>query len=442
MMGIDATDLSQTMRDAICIVRGLRYRYIWIDALCIIQDSTDDWLSEASKMSSVFSGAVVTIAVADAHDHSQGIFRQRVARCTRPFYIPYMKGIPHRDRINVDGEANYYLFPRSELVGAGARRKGTLDTRGWILQKQLLSTRILYYDRDQIYWDCITLSASESSPITASLLEEKDPDEIWALKLVRRTLVGPLASEALRHRISDAWVEIIKNYSARELTIQEDRLIALKGILEPLKKILGEDPIAGMWRQDFWRQLTWWIDKPAQSYTGESPYSAPSWSWLAVSQRVYYHNSLLVDHPKEQAVAHKFTEFRPYSFMLDHVESEQLPGNSGVTGAMKVTAKAFSYHLTAVDLKKPVYKRWHQARLKLNTGRWMLYRTIHLPVNLQCLIVAEEAVAKMVVCICAVPDEKQPDKWIRVGLCHWDGLAWQIPSFTSQTPETGTFTII
>lgn len=129
---INPAELSETMRNAITIVRNLGYRYLWIDALCIIQDSTEDWLTEASKMSSVFSGAVLTIAAADAEDHTQGVFRKRVARCTRPFHIPYMKGMPHRDRVNCDSEANYYIFPRSDLVGAGSRPKGTLDTRGWV----------------------------------------------------------------------------------------------------------------------------------------------------------------------------------------------------------------------------------------------------------------------------------------------------------------------
>lgn len=132
LKGIPAAELSETMRNAITVVRSLGYRYLWIDALCIIQDSTDDWLSEASKMSSVFNGAVLTLAVADAEDHTKGIFRKRVARCTRPFHIPYMRGIPHRDRVNVDGEAHYYIFPRSDLVGTGTRPKGTLDTRGWM----------------------------------------------------------------------------------------------------------------------------------------------------------------------------------------------------------------------------------------------------------------------------------------------------------------------
>jgi hypothetical protein len=440
--GIDMTELSQIMQDAIRIVLGLGYRYLWIDALCIIQNSPDDWLSEASKMSSVFSGAVVTIAVADAENQSEGIFRPRYAQCLRPFYVPWLKAIPHRDRMHIDNEAKYYIFPRTNLVGGGTRTKGTLDTRGWVLQEQLLSTRILYYDKGEIYWDCITLSASESSPISASLLEVTNPDEIWAQKLVRRTLAGSINGRTLRTRISDAWVEIIKNYSGRILTKQSDRLIALKGIIEPLKVILGEDQVAGMWRENLWVQLTWWTQAPSSSADTTNGFPAPSWSWLTVQKRVYYHNSLLGESPEKDNVAHKFTELRPFYFVIDHVESEQLPGNTGIVGTMAVTAKCFPYRLTDKDLKKILYKRWNRTTLKLNTGRWMLDAPQELPLDIHCLIVAEDAVAKMLVCLCIVPDEAHDGKWRRIGLCHWDGLAWQIPSFVGTEPETRMFTLV
>jgi hypothetical protein len=70
----------------------------------------------------------------------------------------------------------------------------------WIQQSTRADTVNTYpvLRRGQVYWDCVTLSASESSPITASLLEEKDPDESWAFKIVRRTLVGSLTGETRR----------------------------------------------------------------------------------------------------------------------------------------------------------------------------------------------------------------------------------------------------
>jgi hypothetical protein len=47
--GILMSDLPQTFKDAIWITRRLGYQYIWIDSLCIIQDSAEDWEAE-SKM--------------------------------------------------------------------------------------------------------------------------------------------------------------------------------------------------------------------------------------------------------------------------------------------------------------------------------------------------------------------------------------------------------
>jgi hypothetical protein len=445
LKGIDLDDLTPIMRDAIHIVRSLGYRYIWIDVLCIIQDSSDDWLSEASKMSSVFSGAVLTIAVADAIDHSQGIFRKRLALCTRPFAIPYMQKKHYRDRTQLEGEGEYYVFPRSKLVSAGARSKGTLDTRGWVLQEQLLSTRILYYDNGEIFWDCITVSASESSPISASLLNELDPDETWALKLIRRILAGSTTGDTLRARISDAWLEIIKNYSARDLSHQTDRLIALEGIVEPLKWILREEPIAGMWRGQLWRQLTYWMtaqDAESYSHHPKNTFLAPSWSWLSAHARLYYHNSLLGENPQKETVSHKFTDLQPYYFDMEAVDAQQLPDAKGVTGTMIVTAQSFPYRITANDMKKPVFKRWNKAKLKINTGRWMLDRPVQLPLEVQCLIIAEDTIAKLLVCICVVPDEEQGDRWRRIGLCHWDGLAWQVPSYVGKEPKKRRFMIV
>ncbi|KAF1966014.1 HET-domain-containing protein [Bimuria novae-zelandiae CBS 107.79] len=48
MHAIPMHTLSNSIRDAISIVKRLSIHYLWIDALCIIQDSQEDWLAEAS----------------------------------------------------------------------------------------------------------------------------------------------------------------------------------------------------------------------------------------------------------------------------------------------------------------------------------------------------------------------------------------------------------
>src|SRR5687768_16022479 len=71
---IPLTDLSQTFEDAFAVTSSLGYRYIWIDSLCIIQDSTEDWATESSKMGEVYAHAAFTIAATAAGEGSKGLF--------------------------------------------------------------------------------------------------------------------------------------------------------------------------------------------------------------------------------------------------------------------------------------------------------------------------------------------------------------------------------
>lgn len=60
--------LPKTMQDAITVCRKLSIRYLWIDALCIIQGSDGDFETEAPRMEPVYTGSLFTIAAADSED--------------------------------------------------------------------------------------------------------------------------------------------------------------------------------------------------------------------------------------------------------------------------------------------------------------------------------------------------------------------------------------
>jgi Heterokaryon incompatibility protein (HET) len=72
--GIFIANLSITFQDSILITRNLGARYLWIDALCIIQDSKPDWENEAAKMGAIYSRALLTISVDLSSDASGGCF--------------------------------------------------------------------------------------------------------------------------------------------------------------------------------------------------------------------------------------------------------------------------------------------------------------------------------------------------------------------------------
>jgi hypothetical protein len=55
------SSLPETFQDAITVTRHLNLQYLWIDSLCIIQDSRTDWEIESARMASVYRGSYVTI---------------------------------------------------------------------------------------------------------------------------------------------------------------------------------------------------------------------------------------------------------------------------------------------------------------------------------------------------------------------------------------------
>jgi hypothetical protein len=73
-----------TFRDAFTVTRALGHRYIWIDALCIIQDDPQDLNREMAKMGDIYHNSTVTIFAGKGPHSSSGLFALR----NGPFYKP------------------------------------------------------------------------------------------------------------------------------------------------------------------------------------------------------------------------------------------------------------------------------------------------------------------------------------------------------------------
>lgn len=71
-------DMPQTIQDAFRICRELGFRYLWVDAICIIQDSKQDWHSEALNMVSIYRNAHLTISVDLSDSVELGCFNEQI----------------------------------------------------------------------------------------------------------------------------------------------------------------------------------------------------------------------------------------------------------------------------------------------------------------------------------------------------------------------------
>lgn len=78
------------------------------------------------------------------------------------------------------------------------------------------------------------------------------------------------------------WFRIIKNYSSRKLSFQSDKLVAISGLAQKMRHLLGEDVyIAGIWKSNLLHSLLWSANKSSLKRSVE--YCAPSWSWASMN---------------------------------------------------------------------------------------------------------------------------------------------------------------
>ena len=135
--------LTKTFKEAVQVTRALGIRYLWIDSLCIIQDDQDDWVREASRMSSVYQNAQITIAAAASDSGDKGLF------CRSPEYEV-------QDQ-STEGESCSFIFraPRSHMDGYSAQQtKLPLAQRSWAFQERFLSPRVLHYTSVELCFEC------------------------------------------------------------------------------------------------------------------------------------------------------------------------------------------------------------------------------------------------------------------------------------------------
>jgi len=167
---------------------------------------------------------------------------------------------------------------------AHSRELGDLDTRGWALQEQVLSERVLYITRTGLFWECLDGSMSESCPCGIP----KPTDLFRAAddrNLKKYILQKELPLEA-REGLMCMWRRnIVEEYSGRYLTYEEDRLVAAASITTKLATRLNDECLVGIWKRDAVRSLVWHTAAP---FSRPDNLVFPSWSWYSIKGPVVY----------------------------------------------------------------------------------------------------------------------------------------------------------
>ncbi|KAM0159396.1 hypothetical protein ACHAQE_005080 [Botrytis cinerea] len=249
--------LPQTLHDAVILTRKLGEHYIWIDSMCILQDSGEDWEFEASNMASIYGSAVMTIVAASSSVYG-GITNRR---------NPLRNSAASLDLQDGFSKSTIYVLPNGQIRNTPL--PPPTDSRGWCYQEDLLSSRLVKLTTKSVIWQCL---GNKSNPNTRSQgLEQliKHPPYRWY------TL----------------WYRLIEQYSNKSLTYPKDRLLAFYGIACDKA---GDAYLAGLLKTDPWASLLWCRDenqiqrRPGHRY---KEYVAPSWSWASLDAPVLFYEA-------------------------------------------------------------------------------------------------------------------------------------------------------
>lgn len=290
MRALPLEALPKTIRDAIIFTRALGIQYIWIDSLCIIQDSQEDKEHELSRVANIYKGAVLTISAARAsscYEGFLGLQEDRIALLQDSVTLPMN---------NLDGVIGNVLFYHSRLRVRRDEDTPPIDLRAWTYQEQLLSPRVVSFHKDAMEWSCPSLLLSDDG-MSNEELQVTDPVYLRLTEpfLKRTSYLSPLfycSSQDLdkypEHlaSLSEDWWTAVYEYTLGLLSDLDDRLPAIAGIASEFHRITGDTYIAGLWRSSLSKDLLWRCAYMSASDTGSRTfkYNAPTWSWASTHQ--------------------------------------------------------------------------------------------------------------------------------------------------------------
>jgi hypothetical protein len=279
--GIPMHDMPDTFRDAVIITRRLGIRHLWIDSLCIVQDSLSDWNAEAGTMGNIYEYGLINIAADTASGCEDGIFPRREKPCIIKLPLDSQKQNIHSEMYARCGRWDSY---RPGILGD----ESTLTSRGWCLQESMLSPRTLHYAKQQLFWECrhFTFAEVNMQPCVDRAYISLIGGLRWSsLKMLLPSTAAQAhpdskVASSWRADTHDSWLSIVENYTQRHLTRSSDIFIALSGIAHVFKTNLGDRDLAGLLEGNLLASLLWRSIDPFK--TEKRTLHVPSWSWAYV----------------------------------------------------------------------------------------------------------------------------------------------------------------
>ncbi|KAI1027142.1 hypothetical protein LB504_007924 [Fusarium proliferatum] len=203
--------LPNTIKDAITLTRRLGCRYLWVDALCLLQNDPKDLEPGVNVMDLIYERAWLTVVAACGHDANARL--PGVQEGTRDSSWNTSQVVPGVQMGIVTGLD-------------GLLKQSVYHSRAWTFQEQVLSRRVLYFIDNKVFYRC---RAAEHAEHFVDNLSQTFVESTSRFLLPSAVLI--------KNPVSDLSMMLFY-YTKRFLTNQDDTPRAMAGIIRRISELM------------------------------------------------------------------------------------------------------------------------------------------------------------------------------------------------------------
>jgi hypothetical protein len=288
--GLKGGDIPATISDSIRVCQILGRRYLWVDALCIMQDDPEEQASQIREMHKIYANAEFTIVAAGGPDSWAGL-----------------PGISKREILQHKEALQERVVPGSLAASLPTFQESIKDapwsTRAWTLQEMYFSRRLLYFTRAQIYFQCGEYLWQEDK-ILECVPAAIDTDVVlpplplppvgWSPtrppprpKHIKRPAPAYPPPSDIRYLLKHSsrgyevppmlhYQDLAQTYSQKRLTNRSDILNGFTGIMKSFSELMGWEFLYGL-PTAFFDSALLFVRHDMRSQFHDIGF--PSWSW-------------------------------------------------------------------------------------------------------------------------------------------------------------------
>lgn len=284
--GYTLSSLPAAVRDAARVAHLNDIHFLFIDSLCILQDSEEDFKEQFPMVGYYFRDSILSIVAAasptpdDAflHPPKKDWITKKIefAAPSGASAIMTLRRRHSRPVSSSDVVDEASALPH--LAIGSFRRTGLLYGRHWCLEEALLGTRVIHFTSAGIMWDCKRHNCTREGVDT-----------------YLRTDVFKARFRARND--SEMWLDAVQFHTSCPLLCGKDRLSAISALATMSEMAIEDRYIAGLWRRSIELGLLWEVDlRPGQLNTTKItiPYKdqkAPSFSWASLDAPVVWRDN-------------------------------------------------------------------------------------------------------------------------------------------------------